>query len=110
MSSRHPWTWPELCVIWDHPDWTAKELVEMLPGRTPKAIERARDRYGRWKSGRAPICWKCGERPVWTESPGAKRMGLCMSCYQDEERMREQDKRRNDALRQMRMRNRRRNG
>lgn len=109
-SSRQPWTWSELCTVWDHYDWTAKEVAELLPGRSPKSVERARDRYGRYRTGRVPICARCGERPVWEESPHARHLGLCMSCYLDEEEMRLKDRKRNDALRQRRMRERRRNG
>lgn len=41
---------------------TADELAEILPGRTPKAVSRIRDRYGRWRAeGVVPLCQRCGE-------------------------------------------------
>lgn len=103
-----PWTWHELCFVWDHPDWYASEIAREL-GRSTKAVRRVRDKYGRFHTGRVPVCAKCGERPVWVESAKARRMGLCESCYIEEERLRLEDRKRNDALRQMRMRDRRRN-
>lgn len=115
-TTRHgrahgPWTWGELCVVWDHPDMTAADIsADLLPHRSPGAVRRVRERWGRFRAGRVPTCSKCEERPVWVESPGARRLGLCKGCYLDEERMRMEDKRKADALRQRRLRERRRNG
>lgn len=101
------WGWSEICTMWDHPDWTARELADEL-GRTEQSVRHMRMRYGRYNSSRTPICSKCGERPVWVESVHARRLGLCKGCYLDEEEMRIRDAKRNDALRQMRMHARRR--
>lgn len=109
-SGGRPWTWRELCVVWDHPDWTAADVAGLLDDRSAKAVRRVRERYGRYRTGRVPVCSKCGERPVWEESAHARRLGLCKGCYLDEEEMRLKDRKRNDALRQRRMRDRRRNG
>ena len=108
-TGRHSfyWTWDEICRVWDHPDWTAKEIAEEL-GRTPDAVRRIRERYGRYSRTRTPICSKCGERPVWVESVHARRLGLCKGCYLDEEELRLRDAKRNGALRQLRMHARRR--
>ena len=98
------WTWKELETIWDHPDWTAKELTELIPRHTAKAIENKRVRIGRWNPARAPLCCKCEDRPVWMESPKAKRYGLCKGCFLDEERMRLEEEAKAVALRQRRRR------
>lgn len=104
-----PWSWGELCVVWDHADWTAREISqELLKGRSPDSIRRIRERYGRFRVGRIPTCAKCGVRPVWVESAHARRLGLCESCYLEEEELRLRDTKRNATLRQRRKRARRR--
>ena len=100
------WTWSEIEAMWAHPDWTAAELHELIPRHSPRAIKDQRVRMGRY--GSAPICCMCDERPVWMESPKAKRYRLCKGCYLDEERMRIEDDARAVALRQQRRRARKR--
>lgn len=95
--------------MWDHADWTAREISqELLQGRSPDSIRRIRERYGRFRVGRIPTCAKCGVRPVWVESAHARRLGLCESCYLEEEELRLRDTKRNATLRQQRKRARRR--
>ena len=61
-----PWEYSELSVVWANPSMTAEELSRLLPGRTPKAVSRVRERYGRWRTeGFTPPCQRCGEHPVW---------------------------------------------
>ena len=102
------WTWRELETMWAHPDWTAGELHELLPRHTARAIRDQRHRMGRYHRSQVPLCCRCEERPVWAESPIAKRYGLCKGCYLDEERMRLEEEARATALRQQRRRARRR--
>jgi hypothetical protein len=80
-KNRKPWTYAELAEVWRHPDMTAAELAELLPGRTAKAVVRIRARYGRYRdSGVKPICQKCGLHPVWVAAADGKRWGLCREC------------------------------
>lgn len=89
---RPPWAWRELETVWRHPDMTAEEVAEMLPGRTPKAVSRIRDRYGRWRTeGVVPLCQRCGEHPVFVEDPEARRWGLCRECAQAEKDWRDRN-------------------
>lgn len=89
---RPPWSWSELQTVWRHPDMTADEVAEMLPGRTPKAVSRIRDRYGRWRTeGVVPLCQRCGEHPVFVEDPEARRWGLCRECAQAEKDWRDRN-------------------
>lgn len=89
---RKPWAWRELETVWRHPDMTAEELAEMLPDRTPKAVSRIRDRYGRWRTeGVVPLCQRCGEHPVFVEDPEARRWGLCRECAQAEKDWRDRN-------------------
>ena len=101
------WKWREIEIMWEHPDWTSVELHELIPRHSPQAIRHKRMEWGRWHRSAAPLCCKCEERPVWMESPKAKRYGLCKGCYLDEERMRLEDEARATALRQMERRRRR---
>lgn len=98
------WTWREIEVMWQHPDWTSGELHELIPRHTPKAIRQQRSRMGRWHANAAPLCCKCEQRVVWLESAKAKRYGLCKGCFLDEERMRLEDEARHAAVRQRRRR------
>lgn len=89
---REPWSWSELQEVWRHPDMTAGELAEALPGRTPKAIRRVRERYGRWRTeGVVPLCQRCGEHPVHVSDPQARRWGLCRECAQAEKDWRDRN-------------------
>lgn len=90
------WTWSEVETMWAHPDWTSTELHELIPRHTPRAIRDQRNRMGRRST--TPICCMCDERPVWMESPKAKRYQLCKGCFLDEERMRMEDDARAHAL------------
>lgn len=81
---------------------TASELHELVPRHTPCAIAQQRKRMGRYNRMAAPLCCVCEARPVWLESPWAKRYGLCKACYIDEQRMRMEDEARAVALRQTR--------
>lgn len=82
-----------------HPEMTAAELSAMLPGRTAKAVRRIRERHGRRVAGATPTCRACDARPVWEESPRARRMGLCKGCYLDEMERRSAEDARANALR-----------
>lgn len=95
-------------MLLGHPDMTAEELSRILPRRSPKAIRRMRSRKGRWSKSRTPLCARCDDRPVWTESPRARKMGLCKGCYLDEMEHRDREERRNNALRQSLLKERRR--
>ena len=99
------WTWAEITAMWDHPDWTAKEVGELV-GHSAGAVRQQRHRMGRYNASKAPLCCMCGTHHVWLESPKAKRYGLCRSCFLDEERMRLEDAGRAAAVRQMRRRKR----
>lgn len=108
VGGRRPqWTSSELEEMWRHPDWTADELSELIPRHSPAAIQKCRERQGRWHDDVAPLCRACGERPVWEESPHARRLGLCKGCYVEEETLRLKDEAANVALRKRRERERR---
>lgn len=84
---------------------TAEELSERIPLHSAKAIQRARDRYGRYRTGDAtPLCQRCHTHPVNTLDRDAKRWGLCRECAQDEKDWRDRNaerlRRQNDARRQ----------
>lgn len=101
------WTYGELATLWRNPSMTARELAELLPGRTPKAVNRARARFGRYRErGVTPLCQKCGEHPVDMMDREAKRWGLCKACAVSEKEWRDRHaaelRRRNDARRQRR--------
>ena len=93
------WTPGELERVAAHPEMTAAELSAMLPGRTAKAVRRIRERHGRRVAGSTPTCRACDARPVWEESPRARRMGLCKGCYLDEMERRAAEDARANALR-----------
>ena len=97
-----PWKWIEVEAVWAHPEMTAAELHELVPGHTVEAIRRQRSRMGRFGSPRT--CCRCDGRPVWEESPKAKRYGLCKGCWLDEERMRLEEEAEAARVRQMRSR------
>lgn len=94
--ARTAWSWGELQEVWRHPDMTAEELSEVLD-RTPKAIRRVRERYGRWRTeGVVPLCQRCGEHPVHVSDPQARRWGLCRECAQAEKDWRDRNAKRLD--------------
>lgn len=95
-------------MLLGHPDMTAEELARLLPRHSPKAIRNRRSRLGRWSRVRAPLCSRCDERPVWTESPRARKMGLCKGCYLHEMEHRSREDARANALRQSLLKERRR--
>lgn len=103
-----PWTDGERAVLRAHPEMSAVELHALLPRRSPKAIRRMREREGRWSAAAAPTCRLCDRRPVWEESPRARRMGLCKGCYLDEMEHRGREDARANALRQSLFKERRR--
>lgn len=70
-----------------HPDMTAEELAGEL-GTTTRSVEYARRKYGRFYTGSEKLCVACDERPVYIESPQARRLGLCKGCWQEELRRR----------------------
>lgn len=85
-----PWEYSELSVVWANPSMTAEELSRLLPGRTPKAVSRVRERYGRWRTeGFTPPCQRCGEHPVWEAAADGRRWGLCKACTMEEREYRE---------------------
>lgn len=101
LFSRLPrWTRREDEILLGHPDMTAGELAALLPGRSPEAIRHRRSRLGRWSKVRVPLCSRCDDRPVWTESPKARAMGLCKGCYLHEMEHRDREASRANALRQ----------
>ena len=51
------WKWAEIETMWRHPDWTAKELAEVLP-HSEGAIRMQRVRMGRWNRRSVPLCWR----------------------------------------------------
>lgn len=111
LFPRARWTEDEDAILLGHPEMSATELSDsLLPGRSPKAIRRRRERIGRWGSETAPVCRKCDARPVWEESARARRMGLCKGCYLDEMEHREREDRRANALRQSLFKERKRAG
>jgi len=104
MPYSRPWTWAELQTMWEHPDWTAKELEELLPGRTVRAIRSQRERYGRYNAGMKPKCCICEARPVWQDSPQAKKYGLCKGCYLEERELQLKEEAYSARLRQQQRR------
>ena len=83
-SSYVLWTDEMIGRMQAHPERTAAEIAAQL-GVTPSSVRHARQRYGRfapkWK---VPLCQRCGEHPVWSESRDGKRWGLCRQCTLDE--------------------------
>lgn len=106
------WTSHEDDLIWSHPDWTARELAEILPRHTLRAILVHRSRIGRYRPDATPLCQRCGDHPVWTGSRDGQRWGLCRQCTLDEREWRLRHgadlDQRDNALRQARWKRRRR--
>ena len=100
---RPPWKWNEVEAIWSHPEMTAAELHELIPGHTVEAIRKQRTRIGRFGAP-SRTCCACDERPVWAESAKARRYGLCKGCFLDEERRRLEEEGEAAAVRQLRRR------
>ncbi len=98
------WTSHEDDLIWSHPDWTARELADVLPRHTVPAIRMHRSRIGRYRPTATPLCQRCGEHPVWTAARDGSRWGLCRQCTLDERewrvRHRGEHERRDNAIRQ----------
>lgn len=103
-----PWLKGEEFVIWDHPDWTARELHELIPRHTVKAIKDHRTKIGRYNPSRVGVCVVCGERPIFAESAEAFRYGLCKACYLRERERREQEEAWSGRIRQRAHKNRQR--
>lgn len=101
------WTWAELRLMWQHPDWTAGELHEVMPNHSVLAIRSQRHRMGRTNPATPPLCCLCGQRPVGG-SLRSRQYGVCEECWADEYRKREEEEARASALKQMRSRNKRR--
>ena len=99
-----PWTSHENDLIWSHPDWTARELHDIIPRHSQQAIKRHRARIGRFRPTAIPLCQRCGEHPIWVGSPDGQRWGLCRQCTLDEREWRLRHRRdldrRDNAIRQ----------
>lgn len=106
------WTRHEDELIWSHPDWTARELREVLPHHSEGAIRMRRARIGRYRPRFAPLCQRCNDHPVWTASADGRRWGLCRRCTLDEREWRVRHRGeldvRDNAIRQARFKDRRR--
>ncbi len=88
-----------------HPAETAREVSEMT-GIPPNRVAYVRKRFGRGWDRAASVCVACDSRPVWQESPPARRMHLCKGCYLEEMRRRHAEDRDGAAVRQMAKRDR----
>lgn len=86
-----PWYKGEEFVMWDHPDWTARELHELIPRHSVAGIKAHRTKIGRYNPSRVGVCVVCGERPIFAESAEAFRYGLCKACYLKERERRNQE-------------------
>lgn len=82
-----------------HPDMTAAEIARLL-GVSVSAARHARSRYGRYRAGSAGLCVVCDSRPVFVESPQARRWRLCKGCYLKERDRREREERDSARVRQ----------
>lgn len=69
-------------------------------GTTARSVEYARRTYGRFSKSTERLCVVCDERPVFIESPKARRLGLCKGCYLDELARRASEERESARLRQ----------
>ena len=98
-QKRHNWTQKDVATVQAHPDWTAAELA-VLVGTTPRSIDYARYRFGRFPSNAAGLCAVCDQRPVYAESREAKRLGLCKGCWLKEQRRRLEEDAESTRLRQ----------
>ena len=97
------WSPREKRVLWENYDLPSAELARLLPGRSPKAVRRARERFGRYNRalvGMEGVCVRCDDRPVWAESRHARRMHLCKDCYLSEMEERDREEARANAARQ----------
>lgn len=85
---NHKWTEEEVQILQGHPDWTAEQVARSM-GVTVGSVEYARKRYGRYApKDAAGLCVVCDARPVYVESPEARRLKLCKGCWQAEQRRR----------------------
>lgn len=105
-----PWTWAESNAVRTHPEMTAKELHEIVPGHTVEAIRSFRKRSGRYAPDAVPLCQRCGEHPVWEDAADARRWGLCKECALEERSYRSKHgsdlARKDNAIRQARFKDR----
>lgn len=87
-QTRYVWTDDRIAILQGHPDWTAEELADELE-TTPASVAYARRTYGRFApAGAVGLCVVCDRRPVYVESPEAKRLKLCKGCWLEEQRRR----------------------
>lgn len=82
-----------------HPDWTAAQIAEWM-GTTTSSVSNARQKFGRFGTVADRLCVVCDARPVWIESPKARRLHLCKGCFLDEVERRMAEEDRSAALRQ----------
>lgn len=101
-STRHrrPVTDEEVADVQSLPYATAPEISDAT-GIPVDRVRYIRKRFGRAWDGARLICCACDTRPVWEESPGARRMHLCKGCYLKEMRRRDEEERESAAVRQM---------
>ncbi len=92
--------------MWDHPDWTARELHELIPRHSVAGIKAHRTKIGRYNPSRVGVCVVCGERPIFAESAEAFRYGLCKACYLRERERRNQEEAWSARVRQQAHKNR----
>ena len=100
------WKPDEIGFMRGHPEMTTAALADAL-GRSESSVKSARHRFGRFDTGADRLCCCCGERVVYEESPQARRWRLCKGCYLREERMRQEEDKEANRLRQRKFRNRR---
>lgn len=98
-SHRHRVTDEEVADVQSLPYATAPEISDAT-GIPVDRVRYIRKRFGRaWDRARL-ICCVCDTRPVWEESPGARRLHLCKRCYLAEMRRRDEEERESAAVRQ----------
>lgn len=99
-THRHRVTDEEVADVQSLPYATAPEISDAT-GIPVDRVRYIRKRFGRaWDRARL-ICCVCDTRPVWEESPGARRLHLCKRCYLAEMRRRDEEERESAAVRQM---------
>lgn len=103
-KSWNRWKPEEIAKLRSHPEMTAGELSRIIPRHSEEAIRQMRSRMGRYSSQAVPTCAACGQRPVWVESPRARKYGFCEGCFLEEERRRLEDAAKYAAVRQLKTR------